>query len=104
MEYHLENMSAVLGRENGNLHHIYLYPRCQGKVWISYEQSAHNLYLLMPHIKFILRKVEGIPQPLTTFVVPQLSLDLLIEKGVDICACDDGRNLKLTLPREIRKK
>lgn len=103
MEYHLENMSAVLSREADNRHHIYLYPRCRGKAWVSYEQSAHNLHLLMPHIKPISRKVEGVPQPITSFVVPKLSLEFLIEKGVDVRACDNGRNLKLTLPREMRK-
>lgn len=104
MKLSTENMPVVLTREADNKHHIYLYPRCNGKAWVAYEQSAHNLHLLMPHINLLHRKVESVPKPLFTLIVPQLSLDVLIEKGVNMRDCDGGRNLKLTLPREMQQK
>lgn len=103
MKHYEENFPSVLSREADNKHHIYLYPRYNGRVWTAYGQSAHNLHLLMPHIRILQQKIEGIPQPLDTLVVPQLSLEFLLEKGVDIWACDKGRNLKLTLPKDVRK-
>ena len=104
MKLNSEKSSAIQSREAMNRFYIYLYPRHKGKAWIAYGQSALNLHLLLPHICFLSKHIEGVHQILPTIIIPQLSLDFLIEKGVDITDCDDGRNLRLKLPLEMQKK
>ena len=104
MQIHLEDISFVLNRETDNRNDIFLYPRHEGKAWVAYEQSAHNLHLLMPCIPLSHRRIKDVPLVVTMITVPQLSLDFLIETGVYMSDCDGGRNLKLRMPRSMTVK
>lgn len=95
-----EQLSAILIKEAANKHQIYLYPYHR-TAWIAYEQSARNLHRLLPNISVVERCMKDIPFPLTVMVIPQLSLDFLQEKAIDIYKIDGECNMMICLPESV---